>query len=367
MRLVHFADLHLDAQFSWLGADAQAARERRQALRDTLGQIVALAREVDATAVLCGGDLYEHERVSADTGAFLRQTFAALDPVRVYIAPGNHDWNGPQSLYQQVSWSSNVHIFTSGRLEPVSLGAGVILWGAAHRGPANAPNFLEGFAADRGDTRLALFHGSEQGWLAGQEQGKAVHGPFWAEQIASAGLHHVFLGHYHRPQAAERYTYPGNPDPLTFGEDGKRGAVVVDVAEDGGVTRQWRRVATSHVRDICLDLTGCASGEDVRRRLAAHVGTDPGFVRVTLSGDLHPDIDLDFRDLKTAVPHVRALVVQFGDVHPAYDFDAIQQEQTVRGQFARDVVAAGLEEAQRRRVLVTGLRALAQRSDLDVR
>jgi hypothetical protein len=50
----------------------------------------------------------------------------------------------------------------------------------------------------------------------------------------------------------------------------------------------------------------------------------------------------------------------------AYDFDAIGDEKTVRGQFVRDVTAASMDEDERYRVLVTGLRALAGRDDLEV-
>ena len=85
-KIVHFADLHLDSRFRWAG---EAADRRRENLRKTLRRIAALAQEVDAEALLCGGDLYEHERVSRDTAAFLQGVFAGLRPMRVFLAPGN--------------------------------------------------------------------------------------------------------------------------------------------------------------------------------------------------------------------------------------------------------------------------------------
>ena len=60
---------------------------------------------------------------------------------------------------------------------------GLILWGAAHRGPANTPGFLDGFKVDREGVHLALFHGSERGWFSDQETGKQLHAPFDAGQI----------------------------------------------------------------------------------------------------------------------------------------------------------------------------------------
>jgi len=59
-----------------------------------------------------------------------------------------------------------------------------------------------------------------------------------------------------------------------------------------------------------------------------------------------------------------ALVPRLGRVCVAYDYDRLAEEPTVRGQFVRDVLAAAeLTEDERRRVLVTGLRALDGRGD----
>lgn len=366
MKLVLFSDLHLDAQFAGLGPDGQAARGRRKALRDTLERIVHLAQQERADALLCGGDLYEHERCSPDTAAFLQATFQRLRPLPVYIAPGNHDWLSPASVYRRIAWSSNVHIFTGQTLTPVTLADGLTLWGAAHAAPANTANFLDGFRVDRGGVHLALFHGAEQGWQMPGEEEKLPHAPFWAAQIAGAGLQHAFLGHYHQPRDGERHTYPGNPAPLTFGEAGERGAVVVDVRGDGSLQRERHRVATVDVHDLTLDVGGCRSQQAVRAAVAQAVEGLRGDVRVTLAGELAPEVDLRLSELGTAAPWLRVLVVRGGDLRPGYDLAAIGGEPTVRGQFVRDVRAdATLSEEERRRVLLTGLRALDGRQDLE--
>jgi DNA repair exonuclease SbcCD nuclease subunit len=239
LKLLLFSDLHLDRTFRWAGE--RIARKRRQALRDTLLRIIQLAQDERVDALLCGGDLYEHERFSADTGEFLRSAFERLESIPIYIAPGNHDWYGRESLYQQVRWSSNVHVFSTDNLEPVELDSGITLWGAAHCAPANTEGFLER-ATRLGDqgVHLGLFHASEVGLLQAQGAEKIPHAPFRAEQITHAGLTHAFLGHFHKPQDAELFTYPGNPDPLEFGEEGDRGAVIVTVGKDGSITRERR-------------------------------------------------------------------------------------------------------------------------------
>lgn len=358
MRLLVFADVHLDAPFTWLtGAGPRLARTRRRALRDTVSRICELADRLGVDALLCAGDLYEHDRVTPDTAAFLRETFGELGRP-VFLAPGNHDWCGPTSLYAQVHWSSNVHVFGSDRLQPVELTSGLTLWGAAHLAPANTDGFLEGFAVDRGGVHLALFHGSERSGLPQQDSGKVPHAPFRAAEVPVAGLHHVFAGHYHAPVDGPWHTYPGNPDPLTFGETGDRGAVLAEVAADGSVTRVRHQVGGSVVASIAVDLTGVTHSGEIRDRVAEQLAASSGVVRVTLCGAVPPEVDVRPDDLADLGAHLDGLVVRTGDLRVAYDMDALALEPTVRGQFVRDVRGDdALDEPTRQRVLIAGLQA----------
>lgn len=368
MRLLLFSDLHLDTPFRWAGPEA--ARDRRRMLRETLRRIAQLADELGVDAMCCSGDLYEHERFSPDTGELLRGTFRELHPLPVVVSPGNHDWYAPSSLYQQVAWSENVQVFSEDHLTPLPLADGLTLWGAAHRAPAGTRNFLDNFAVDRGGVHLALFHGSEQAGFAAQEQDKVPHAPFRTEQIPASGLHHALVGHFHTPVDAPWHTYPGNPDPLEFGELGDRGAVLVTVAGDGAVSRTRHRVAQSVVSDVTVNLDGTTHSAQILEAVREALLPCEGFVRVTLDGEIGPEVDLRPEDLRreSVAPHLAGVVVRLGALSVAYDIAALGEERTIRGQFVRDVLRAPeLTDKRRRQVLVTGLRALDGRRDLEVR
>ncbi len=346
-----------------MGSSGPAASRRRQALCDTLQKIVTLAEQGKADAILCGGDLYEHDRVSPDTASFLKSAFARLNPIPVYIAPGNHDWYGPQSLYAHVDWSPNVHVFRSDRLEPVEIDDGVTLWGAAHLAPANTDNFLQGFQVDRGGVNIALFHGSERTWFTAEASGKAPHAQFEAEEIKDAGLHHAFLGHYHTPRDAPTYTYPGNPDPLSFGETGERGPVVATLKPDGTIDRDRVNVAVTEAHDLSIDVTGCSSLQAVRDRLSKGLRGLRGVARVRLKGELGAEISVQPAALSVE-SSLDSVVIEPVELHIAYDLDELAEEQTVRGEFVRMVRAERLPQEETQRILLTGLRALDARDDL---
>ncbi len=366
MKLVHFADLHLDTAFRWAGA--QAARRRRQALRDVLNRIVDLAVDVEADVLTCGGDLYEHEMTAPDTADVLRAAFERLHPMHVLLAAGNHDWLGPRSLYARTGWSPNVHVFSSARLEPFEVTDGLTVWGASHLAPANTSGFLDSFRVDRSGTHIALFHGSMRSGLMFQGEGKLPHAPFDSQQISDAGFHHALLGHFHKPTDGACWTYPGNPDPLSFGEEGERGAVVLTVT-DSGIARERRPVNVTVLSDVRVDVTGCSNSQEIRARVADQLADVDGTVRVTMHGEVGSKVEPERIDFSDIAPHLEQKLLRFEGLTVAYDLEAIgTQIGTVRGRFVQDLLEdTSLDDETRRKVILTGLRAFAGRADLEVR
>ena len=354
MRILLVSDLHLDTAFGWAGP--ALGDVLRANLRATLDRIGTLARHSRVDVVVCGGDLFDQARATPDTLAHLRTTFAELESP-VHLAPGDDDWCGPSSPYRQVDWTPNVHVFTDPELTPVTLEDGLTLWGGAHDSPASTGGFLDGFHVKRDGVNLALFHGCETGTTAAA----VPYAPFRAEQVEAAGLDHALLGHVHTPVDHGRFTYPGNPCPLTPGETGPRGAVVVTVAPDGSVERTRYDVAGGRVHEVTVDVTGTIRAAEVRERVEAAVADLTGVVRVTLNGALAPTVDL--ADLTGLGGHLDGLVLRQGRFVIGHDLDALARERTVRGQFVRDVRAdPSLDEDTRTRVLLAGLRALDGRT-----
>ena len=366
MRFLAFSDLHLDAPFARGGTELAAIR--RAAIRSGLQRIVELATASDVDAVLCAGDLYEHERFTPDTAALLQRSFAELGSTPVVIAPGNHDWLGPSSLYNSVSWSDNVFIAREARLCPLDVVDGVRFWTAAHLAPGGTRGFLDNFSVEGSAVNIGVFHGSELGgWHREGDADKVQHAPFRAEQVPASGLAHAVVGHHHRRTEGEHHTYPGCPVPLSFGEAGDGGAVVVELGPDGRVaSRTWHGVSDLAAHDLVVELDGCDDSGELARRVDAAVGDLAGVARVTLQGELSPSLTIEPVVLEERRGGLLDLQVRVGVVAAGYDLEAVAAEPTVRGQFVRDVLGSQLPSDEQQRVIITGLRALAGRDDLEV-
>ena len=116
-----------------------------------------------------------------------------------------------------------------------------------------------------------------------------------------------------------------------------------------------------------LDITGCTMREQVRERVETATAGLSGVVRLTVSGEIDEDVVLHEDELRDyLLTRFDAAQIRRGELRAGYDLDSIRQEPTVRGRFVNDVIEAGLPEDEQRRVLITGLRALDGREDLEV-
>ncbi len=331
-----------------MGCQGELARRRRQGLRDALTSAGRLAIAQDCVAVTIGGDLYEHERAGVDTGRFLAETFASWQPMRVLIAPGNHDALLPASIYRRVEWPSNVTVFGSTDFEPVELADGLTVWGLAHREPAwqGDPLGTSPATAESG-VHLALFHGAE---LGSRPEGKSIHGPFHAERIRAAGFAAALCGHYHRRRldSTTGLLYPGTPEPLGFDDEGGRGPVVVEIAERGDVrfvahdTNRWS------VFTVQCDTDECGTVEAVIDEVTMHCAStgygdsERTMIRVDISGAIDSSVSLDTFTVELAVrERLNLAAVKVRDrTAPYIDLETALLEESTRGAFVRAATSA---------------------------
>lgn len=365
-RILHFADLHLDRSFAGLGMASSEADTRRWELRDALRRIVDLAIERQCDAITIGGDLYEHDRVTLDTGNFLVEQFRRF-PGRVFVAPGNHDPYKPDALYRHIDWPTNVHIFQSMAWQAVEFD-GITLWGVGHTGPTIRDNLLRELRVDPDSCSVALLHGSD---MRAVPEGKDTHAPFEPEDIDACGARFVLLGHYHhmrmRPEVEPRCGYPGSPEPLDFGEEGPH--YLLEVTIDGAsVSAEALPFNAVSYRTERLDVGPMMSSDEVREaivRLAGEGGQTEEIVRVVLEGQVEPEIEINPTSLlNVTAEHFRYLDIVDQTV-AAFDLTTLREEATTRGSFVRKMLeriestAQDTERVRLKNALRYGLQSFA--------
>ena len=288
LKIIHAADLHLDSPFS--GLTPERAARRRAEQRELLDRLAALARERGADLVLLAGDLLDSERVARETAQALGRALEAMG-CPVFIAPGNHDFYSPRSVYASLTWPDNVHIFTAPEIARVDLPErSCAVYGRAFDSAHLESGPLAGFHARRegGETLLMCLHGDVT------VQG-GPYGPIAPLDIAASGLDYLALGHIHRASGLRRegdtfWAYPGCPEGRGFGEQGEKGCLWVE-AEPGNVTARFVPLGRRRYEILDVDITGADS--PLSAVLAAlPEGTGNDIYRIYLAGEgAAPDLE----------------------------------------------------------------------------
>ena len=232
LRILHTADLHLDAAFAALPPEESARRRSQQ--RQLMMLLSNLCRREQADLWLVAGDLFDNAQVYPETLEALQTAFSRCG-APVCIAPGNHDPYTDDFPWRRVAWPDNVHIF-SGDMEAVTFPQlRCRVWGAAFRAQY-AENLLRPIPkAQDGFWEIGVFHGDPVNAVP--------HHAISRKTLQTCGLDYLALGHLHKtalPQQLGRtwYGWPGAACARGFDETGTRYAFWVQLSEDSCETRQ---------------------------------------------------------------------------------------------------------------------------------
>lgn len=266
LSFIHTADVHLDAP---LQALSDRYELRQDDFRKTMRQIRDLVLDRQADFWLIAGDLLEYHGGRRSTALFLRDLFASVAPVPVCIAPGNHDPWRPDSFYQTLDWSGNVHWFTPewGAYGFPDKSCVVYGWGFpnhhAYESPlVSFPGKLDGYRY-----HLMVLHASMLGKEAEEHHPYA---PITLQEVADTGVDYVALGHIHKPgqflHPQKKWpvaAYPGSPEGLNAKEEGQRSVLYGEIDQTGRVALEMVPVGQRRIRRRQIGLEGAETMEQL--------------------------------------------------------------------------------------------------------
>lgn len=291
-----------------------------------------------ADAVLIAGDVFELDRVSRDTIAFLQSELESLAPLPVFIAPGNHDPYVSRSAYRTEPWPANVTVFSRPEWQFFEL--------------ESVPLTVHGFAFDGfdisrnpfgalqvphdGRIHVAVGHGSEMGSLP---PGKGAYAPFRAADAAPEGLRYLALGHFHGYKEiggpySTTIAYSGAPEGHGFGETGDRCYLEVEI-DDDQVRVQSVPAHRTYYATFSLDCSAFTTSQqivDAIRNLPRPEGLAV-VARITLTGENCPEWRHEISAIRDALAGDFEFVeLKDATVEPE-DYEFLAREHTSLGAF----------------------------------
>ena len=359
VRILHLADAHLGAP---LGNFGSYAPRRRDELEAAFGRAVEAALKERVHIVLIAGDLFVSHRPDARAVGLVRRGLARLRKagIRVLAVPGTHDsLLQPDCVYRREGLPFDRLFEAASFVDPERVETpDAVVW---VYGIACDPR-REGSGWDTLERRpeegihVALAHAAcrdRPDWTIAPEDL-----PFDEEDLHRWGMDYVALGHYHNHRVFEGQngqvmgSYPGSIEGRDWTESGPRHVLLVqwDAGSEGPSLRpipvHSRILETSE-----LDVSGAASEEEVRELVRERFSPEKLW-RIVLVGEpettLRPETIA--ADLESTHGHVQ--VVDATTLVTSRRVAELCEEQTVRGEFFRRLVAEREEasDARERRI-----------------
>lgn len=322
LKIIHTADVHFDAAFSGL-SETKKANLRRQDLRTAFSKIIALSQNADM--LLISGDLFDERAVSRTTLDFLKREFEKIKHVKVFIAAGNHDCFGPNSVYAAFDFGENVHVFGT---EPEVVETEFAdVYGVSFKAANDPRELLPQFSVKNPDKiNLLVLHGN----LAGEG-----YNPIKPADIQSCGMDYVALGHIHQysglnKSGAVYYAYPGCPEGRGFDETGEKGVLALSVGK-GHAEAEFVPVRQKMYLSLDIDVSTAESTEDIAEMMRGAYAGEAHIYRFRLTGQSRFPVDTEV--LKSGVPAFDVSVID--KTVPAVDLQALSEEFTLKGLFTK--------------------------------
>lgn len=385
LRFLQISDVHVDSKLthSQLGWPKDKRETRLREINSLVHSAMELVPDYGIEAVLVPGDLWDDETVSQESVHGLVEAFASIDPIPVFIAPGNHDFCSPLSYYSRKAqaaremrqWSENVIIFDkpdfSSFYHPMRNDVAVVGRAFLENVKTTERLLSQRISSPAADIRLLLFHGSLDGYV--REGTRKITAPFSREELLTQGFSYTALGHYHNfdeildADGRIRGAYAGSAGGRTITEAGPR-YVLVGSVDSTGLVGEFEKVELDprRIYSFDVDLTGADTPEIVSRIETAILvqGCRPvDIVAVTLHGRVPKGAGASSVEQTF---HERFFHFKLFDrTLPDYEIDTYDRR-TVQGRFIeemkQDMESAESEESRRyfERALYYGLDALIQ-------
>lgn len=310
MKILHAADIHLGAKFSWLGNKGASQREQ---VRATFKNVIANAINERVNIVLIAGDLFDsNQQPQRNIDLVVEQCdLLKQNNIPVCLIPGTHDPLDSSSIYRKVDFEvrcPNLKIFNNENVTCEEYpDINLTVYGKPNLSNRSYISPLKGLKRLTSTKyHIAMAHGA----LYIPEKIAEDDHVFKIEEIKASGMDYIALGHWHRMYACSEKPpawYSGPPEWIPDQME-RGGILLVTILDSGEVKVEPKIIGLRNYDEIEIEMSGTQELAKLKREILE--GANQNLVRrVTLKGlhstelvvnpgELETDLGEEFFSLK---------------------------------------------------------------------
>lgn len=284
MKIIAFADLHLDSAFSSYPENERA--ERKEILMQVFSKICKECRSRKADILLIGGDLFDTPAPSPACTELVISELESLG-INVVITPGNHDYYIPGEVYDQMP--DNVLVFKNEKLSRISISSlGISIDGFAFTSDSHDPVSFESIHYDAAaPIKVLLAHSDVY-------NKNTAYAHIQTKHFSSENYIFSFLGHIHTDTETHLinnapYAYSGVPQGRSIDEPIEGGIREIEIIDGKILSNELINVGEWKNLIYEIPIDGAASDSEVIRSIEELLSigkvNDMDVLRVILVGE----------------------------------------------------------------------------------
>ena len=351
MKLIHCSDIHLDSKME-ANLPIEKARERNNELRITFSKMISYARENDVSVIMIAGDLFDTERVCAQTSSFVLDEIRRTPGIDFLYLRGNHDES--RRAFAAEELPENLKLFSE---EWRYYEYGDVTIAGIEMDTDNSISMYDELKTDPEKTNIVMLHGQE----STQPGPELVCIP----SLKGKNIKYLALGHLHsfkkeKLDVDSEYCYCGCLEGRGFDECGEKGFVLLNT-ENGIIKSEFIPFAKRTLHNIPVDITGRTTGPQICAALKEAAGNIPSkdMVKFTLGGEYtlksQKDIPFWLKYFENSYYFVKIK----DESHLHIEKESYENDVSLKGEFIRSVMASSLSQEEKDKIICIGIRALS--------
>lgn len=358
MKIIHCADLHLDAKMT-ANLSREQARERKREIIRTFTRMIDYAEINEVRMILIAGDLFDTRNISALARNTVLDMIKTHPQIDFLYLKGNHDADNFLSKLEEMP--ENLLLFSD---KWTSYRYGNIVISGLEMNEDNRATMYNSLVLSHDDFNIVMLHGQVDNY---ESRTQAEH--INLSQMRNKHIDYLALGHVHRftqdkLDARGMWCYCGCLEGRGFDECGPKGFVLLDVDEKTcRANMQFVQMGARTLYTLQVDVTGLMTTRQVAERMDQVVREmsypSGSLVKFVLTGEVEVDAEINCEYLQNLFSDYFYFEKVSDETSLRVDYSEYEHDASLKGEFIRMVLDSELPQEKKTQVIRCGIMALS--------
>ncbi len=366
VKIIHTADIHLGASFSYLTPSQRAKRQSELII--TTENIFKLCKANTVDFLLLCGDVFENNSVDDATIKAFFACFSLCPETSVIYAAGNHDPLTANSPFLKERLPDNLYILDKHDACLKFQNKGVNIYGKSFSSAYMSGSQGFSLPTDSDTVNIMVIHGDTQSDMSG------VYNPITKDFIKNSNMDYIALGHIHEFSGVNsigktHYAYSGCPEPHGFDELGAKGIVCANIGKDS-FEYSFVPVSVRRHEEVYVDLTDMCDSASVADKIIGTLQKQFGdkysenLYKIILSGSVDEEYRVNTNEILRRVSDYVFYAKIKDKTEIKINLELLAKENSFKGKFVKimlDKIAVAQDDdvPKLRQALFVGLKAFS--------